>query len=91
MSDAEEKNDKRPGEEEDLPTASFSGSVAIKGLPVEVMENPKARSRFSREARLLASVNHPNVVMIHEVLEEAGGVGDIAPVNTWFDGGYLWI
>ncbi len=70
MSDAEEKNDKWAGEEKDLPTASFSGSVAIRSLPVEVMENLKARSRFSREAE---------------------GVGDIAPVNTWFDGGYLWM
>jgi len=29
-------------------------SVAIKSLPAEVMANPKARSRFSREARLRA-------------------------------------
>jgi len=49
--------------------------VAIKSLPAEVMSNPKARSRFSREARLLASVNHPNIATIHEVLEEAEGVG----------------
>ncbi|MHC4532588.1 MAG: protein kinase domain-containing protein [Planctomycetota bacterium] len=50
-------------------------SVAIKSLPTEVMANPKARSRFSREARLLASVNHPNIATIHEVLEEVEGVG----------------
>ncbi|MHC4070830.1 MAG: protein kinase domain-containing protein [Planctomycetota bacterium] len=50
-------------------------SVAIKGLPAEVMANPKARSRFSREAQLLASLNHPNIATIHEVLEEAEGVG----------------
>ncbi|MHC4542019.1 MAG: serine/threonine-protein kinase [Planctomycetota bacterium] len=50
-------------------------SVAIKSLPAEVMANPKARSRFSREARLLASVNHPNIATIHEVLEETEGVG----------------
>jgi serine/threonine protein kinase/Tol biopolymer transport system component len=50
-------------------------SVAIKSLPAEVMANPKARSRFSREARLLASVNHPNIATIHEVLEEVEGVG----------------
>jgi serine/threonine protein kinase len=50
-------------------------SVAIKSLPAEMMANPKARSRFSREARLLASVNHPNIATIHEVLEEVEGVG----------------
>jgi serine/threonine protein kinase/Tol biopolymer transport system component len=49
--------------------------VAIKSVPAEVMENPKARSRFQREARLLASVNHPNIATIHEVLEEAESVG----------------
>jgi len=49
--------------------------VAIKSLPAEVMANPKARSRFSREARLLASVNHPNIATIHEVLEEGKGLG----------------
>jgi len=32
--------------------------VAIKSLPGEVMANPKARSRFSREARLLASLKY---------------------------------
>ncbi|MHC4172663.1 MAG: protein kinase domain-containing protein [Planctomycetota bacterium] len=50
-------------------------SVAIKSLPAEVMANPKARSRFQREARLLASVNHPNIATIHEVLEEAEDIG----------------
>ena len=49
--------------------------VAIKSLPAEVMDNPKVRSRFAREARLLASVNHPNIATIHEVLEEAEGIG----------------
>jgi serine/threonine-protein kinase len=49
--------------------------VAIKSLPAELMDNPKARSRFSREARVLASLNHPNIATIHEVHEEAEGVG----------------
>jgi serine/threonine protein kinase len=49
--------------------------VAIKSLPVEVMENPKVRSRFSREAKVLASLNHPNIATIYEELKEEEGVG----------------
>jgi len=50
-------------------------SVAIKSLPAEVISDPKARSRFAREARVLASLNHPNIAAIYEELEEAVGVG----------------
>ncbi len=49
--------------------------VAIKSLPAELIENPKARTRFTREARVLASLNHPNIGTIYEELEEAEGVG----------------
>jgi serine/threonine-protein kinase len=49
-------------------------SVAIKSLPAEVMANPKARSRFAREARVLASLNHPNIATIYEEVKEAEGV-----------------
>ncbi len=49
--------------------------VAIKSLPAEVMENPKARLRFAREARVLASLNYPNIATIYEELEEDEGVG----------------
>ena len=49
--------------------------VAIKSLPAELMDNPKARSRFSREARVLASLNHPNIATIYEELEEGEGIG----------------
>ena len=49
--------------------------VAIKSIPPELADNPKARSRFSREARVLASLNHPNIATIYEEFEEVEGVG----------------
>jgi len=49
-------------------------SVAIKSLPPEVKDNPKALSRFTREAKVLASLNHPNIATIYDELEEANGI-----------------
>ncbi|MHC4433920.1 MAG: protein kinase domain-containing protein, partial [Planctomycetota bacterium] len=50
-------------------------SVAIKSLPPEIKDNPSALSRFKREARVLASLNHPNIAAIYEELEQADGAG----------------
>jgi serine/threonine protein kinase/Tol biopolymer transport system component len=47
--------------------------VALKVLPSEVRQDPARLARFRREARLLASLNHPNVAAIHG-LEEADGM-----------------
>ena len=46
--------------------------VAIKVLPA-FTETPERRSRFEREAQLLASLNHPNIASIYG-LEESDGV-----------------
>src|SRR5215510_10000326 len=45
--------------------------VAIKVLPATMLIDPERRSRFDREARLLASLNHPNIGAIYGV-EDAG-------------------
>jgi serine/threonine-protein kinase len=46
--------------------------VAIKVLPEEFANDTDRVARFQREAKLLASLNHPNIAAIHG-LEESGG------------------
>ncbi len=46
--------------------------VAIKVLPEAFAHDPERLSRFQREAKLLASLNHPNIATIHG-LEESNG------------------
>jgi Tol biopolymer transport system component len=41
--------------------------VAIKVLPPEFTSHPQRRSRFEREARILATLNHPNIGAIYGV------------------------
>ena len=47
--------------------------VAIKILPSHFTADPERRARFAREARLLATLNHPHIGAIYG-LEEADGV-----------------
>src|SRR5215472_3951060 len=47
--------------------------VALKILPSEFADTPDRLARFRREARTLASLNHPNIAAIHG-LEEFGGL-----------------
>ena len=46
--------------------------VAIKVLPAEVATDPDRLARFDREARAIASLNHPHIVAIHEVSAHEG-------------------
>src|SRR5713226_7877362 len=47
--------------------------VAIKVLPQDFARDPERLARFEREARALASLNHPNIAAIYG-LEQADGV-----------------
>ncbi len=56
--------------------------VAIKVLPAEVAQDPERLSRFEREAKLLASLNHPNIAHVYGFesarLEEGSNVHFLA-------------
>src|SRR6266542_5916838 len=48
--------------------------VAIKVLPSEFAADPERLARFRREAELLATLNHPNIAIIHGLEETADGI-----------------
>jgi Tol biopolymer transport system component len=47
-------------------------NVAIKALPAEFVDHPARAARFMREARLLASLSHPNIATVFGLEECAG-------------------
>ena len=46
--------------------------VAIKVLPIHLSGKPEAQERFDREARAIASLNHPNICQLHDVGSQDG-------------------
>ena len=52
--------------------AKLGRDVAIKTLPKEFGADPERVARFHREARVLASLNHPNIAAIYGLEESAG-------------------
>ena len=46
--------------------------VAIKILPGALAQDPERLARFEREAKVLASLNHPNIAQIYGVEESSG-------------------
>lgn len=51
---------------------SFDREVAIKVLPREMLHDPQFRSRFEREIKMVASLEHPAIVPVYDVGDEDG-------------------
>src|ERR1700736_5836677 len=47
-------------------------TVAVKILPSHLSENREARQRFEREARVISSLNHPHICVLHDVGTQDG-------------------
>src|ERR1700736_1739571 len=46
--------------------------VAIKVLPAHLADEPELRERFEREARTIASLNHPHICVLHDIGQQDG-------------------
>src|SRR6202045_43673 len=46
--------------------------VAIKGLPAHLADRSELRERFEREARTIASLNHPHICVLHDIGQQEG-------------------
>src|ERR1700693_3078738 len=55
--------------------------VAIKVLPAAMAQDPERLARFEREAKVLASLNHPNIAQIYGI-EERALVIELVPGET---------
>src|SRR2546425_5679635 len=47
-------------------------TVAIKVLPSHLSSDPARRQRFEREAKIIASLNHPHICTIHDLGQQDG-------------------
>jgi serine/threonine protein kinase/alpha-tubulin suppressor-like RCC1 family protein len=63
---------------------STGREVAIKLIRAKYLEDDEAMTRFAREARFVAQLDHPNIVGVHAVLDL--GAAGIALVMTHIEG-----
>lgn len=50
----------------------FEREIALKILPREMLHDPQFRSRFEREIKMVASLEHPSIVPVYDVGDEGG-------------------
>ena len=46
--------------------------VAIKVLPPERVADPERKRRFVQEAKAASALNHPNIVVVHDISSDGG-------------------
>ena len=62
--------------------STLGREVALKILPEVWLDDTERRMRFDREARLLASLNHPNIAAIYGVQESDDVPGTNRPIRA---------
>ena len=50
--------------------AALGRHLAVKILPAELVADPARVARFIQEARAVSALNHPNVIVVHDIGEE---------------------
>ncbi len=46
--------------------------VALKVLPQDKLSDPERKQRFAQEARAASSLNHPNIIVVHDITSDRG-------------------
>ena len=68
------------GEVWEATDTQLNRQVALKILPDAFAADPDRLARFTREAQLLASLNHPNIAVIYGI-EEADRTYPVGPAS----------
>jgi protein kinase-like protein len=61
-------------------------TVAMKILPAHLSSDPVRKQRFEREAKIISSLNHPNICVLYDVGQDRGGL--TIPVAPWAGGAW---
>jgi len=56
---------------------TLNREVALKLLPAKMADDAERRERFEREAKVIAALDHPNIVTIHSIEHAPGSDGEV--------------